>query len=201
MQSPITSNDIVNHVNNTSNPHLVTKSQVGLGNCDNTSDENKPISTATQAALDGKQATLAAGTGIDISDTTISAKQTYSISETETGKYWIDGKKIYRKCFSGTQSVYSEYSSAKRRFYFGEVSSDVAALINFGGSIKPNKNSTTWIPYNISQTNDANSLIIFQPEVQLSTAGLLTLREFVSRNVATPDTSIEYNVWVEYTKS
>lgn len=33
-----------------------TKSDVGLGNVDNTSDANKPISSATQTALDGKQA-------------------------------------------------------------------------------------------------------------------------------------------------
>lgn len=33
----------------------LTKSDVGLGNVDNTSDENKPISTATQEALDQKQ--------------------------------------------------------------------------------------------------------------------------------------------------
>ena len=32
----------------------LTKSDVGLGNVDNTSDVNKPISTATQTALDGK---------------------------------------------------------------------------------------------------------------------------------------------------
>jgi len=32
----------------------VTKTDVGLGNVDNTSDLNKPISTATQTALDGK---------------------------------------------------------------------------------------------------------------------------------------------------
>lgn len=32
----------------------VTKSSLGLGNVDNTSDANKPISTATQTALDGK---------------------------------------------------------------------------------------------------------------------------------------------------
>lgn len=46
------------HIANTSNPHSVTKAQVGLGNVDNTSDLNKPISTATQSALDGKQATI-----------------------------------------------------------------------------------------------------------------------------------------------
>ena len=42
------------HTSNTSNPHSVTKSQVGLGNVDNTSDANKPVSTAQQTALDLK---------------------------------------------------------------------------------------------------------------------------------------------------
>ena len=36
------------------NPHGTTKADVGLGNADNTSDLNKPISTATQTALDAK---------------------------------------------------------------------------------------------------------------------------------------------------
>jgi len=36
----------------------ITKSMVGLGNVDNTSDANKPVSTATQTALNGKQNTL-----------------------------------------------------------------------------------------------------------------------------------------------
>lgn len=42
------------HIGNTSNPHSVTKAQVGLGNVDDTSDADKPISTATQTALDTK---------------------------------------------------------------------------------------------------------------------------------------------------
>lgn len=42
------------HKSDTTNPHQVTKAQVGLGNVNNTSDANKPISTATQAALDNK---------------------------------------------------------------------------------------------------------------------------------------------------
>jgi hypothetical protein len=36
----------------------LTKADVGLGGADNTSDLNKPISTATQTALDGKAATV-----------------------------------------------------------------------------------------------------------------------------------------------
>ena len=41
--------------------HEFTKSTVGLGNVDNTSDANKPISTATQAALDNKLETSLKG--------------------------------------------------------------------------------------------------------------------------------------------
>jgi hypothetical protein len=44
--------DIDSHIASTANPHSVTAGQVGLGNVDNTSDLNKPISTATQNALD-----------------------------------------------------------------------------------------------------------------------------------------------------
>lgn len=42
------------HINNKSNPHEVNKVQVGLSEVDNTSDANKPISTATQNALNSK---------------------------------------------------------------------------------------------------------------------------------------------------
>lgn len=47
--------DISNHPERTDNPHNVTAEQVGLGNVDNTSDLNKPISTATLSALADKQ--------------------------------------------------------------------------------------------------------------------------------------------------
>jgi hypothetical protein len=45
-------------------PTGIVKGDVGLGNVDNTSDANKPVSTATQTALDAKQATLVSGTNI-----------------------------------------------------------------------------------------------------------------------------------------
>ena len=48
-------NNIDVHIADTTNPHNVTKSQIGLGNVDNTSDLDKPISTATQTALNAKE--------------------------------------------------------------------------------------------------------------------------------------------------
>lgn len=52
-EATITSN-LSKHTSNYENPHKVTKAQVGLDNVDNTSDINKPISTATQNALNLK---------------------------------------------------------------------------------------------------------------------------------------------------
>ena len=49
-----TTDKLNTHVLDYNNPHKVTKAQVGLENVDNTSDLNKPISTATQNALDKK---------------------------------------------------------------------------------------------------------------------------------------------------
>ena len=40
------------HTGNKDNPHAVTKEQIGLGQADNTSDADKPISKAAQKALD-----------------------------------------------------------------------------------------------------------------------------------------------------
>ena len=40
------------HISNTSNPHSVTKAQLGLGNVDNTSDMNKPYSTPQRTAVE-----------------------------------------------------------------------------------------------------------------------------------------------------
>ena len=42
----------ISHANSTANPHKVTKTQVGLGNVNNTSDLNKPISNAVKNELD-----------------------------------------------------------------------------------------------------------------------------------------------------
>jgi hypothetical protein len=51
------------HTGDTANPHSVTATQIGLGNVDNTADADKPISDATQTALDAKAATFTTSTG------------------------------------------------------------------------------------------------------------------------------------------
>src|SRR6478609_910599 len=50
----------LDHLADLENPHAVTKDQVGLGSADNTSDADKPVSSAAETALGGK-ANLAGG--------------------------------------------------------------------------------------------------------------------------------------------
>lgn len=64
---------IATHTGNTNNPHGVTKSQVGLGNVDNTSDLNKPVSTATQTELN-KKVDKVEGKGLSTEDYTTADK-------------------------------------------------------------------------------------------------------------------------------
>ncbi len=65
--------DLILHMANKSNPHGVTKAQVGLGSVNNTSDTDKPVSSAQAAAIaDAKKAGTDAQTNLNshISDTT-----------------------------------------------------------------------------------------------------------------------------------
>ena len=75
-QSFIDQNEnLQDHINDQNNPHGVTKNQIGLGNVDNTSDASKPISNATQNALNNLSSStnLALGNKVDKTTTTITA--------------------------------------------------------------------------------------------------------------------------------
>ena len=79
--------DLTAHIEDYNNPHQVTAAQVGLGNVDNTSDADKPISTATQSALDLKADKADTYTKAE-TDTLLSAKansaDVYTKGETDT---------------------------------------------------------------------------------------------------------------------
>ena len=62
---------VISHEDNKENPHGVTKDQVGLGNVDNTSDMDKPVSTAQATAIaDAKKAGTDAKTAADNAQST-----------------------------------------------------------------------------------------------------------------------------------
>ena len=87
----------VAHTSLTNNPHSVTATQVGLGNCDNTADLDKPISTLAQAAL-GLKADLAspALTGNPTAPTQASADNSTKVATTAYVKSLFGGGTGYR---------------------------------------------------------------------------------------------------------
>ena len=105
----VVENEIDAHTADTANPHSVTKSQVGLGNVDNTSDANKPVSTAQQTALNGKKddfvenaafnknfgsaaGTVCQGNDSRLSDTRDPNAHSHAISDTTGLQTALDGK-------------------------------------------------------------------------------------------------------------
>lgn len=60
--------EMENHLCDMDNPHLVSKEQVGLGEADNTSDLDKPVSAAQQVAIDASYRQSAAYTDNKIAD-------------------------------------------------------------------------------------------------------------------------------------
>ena len=109
---PINAN-IQSHISSTSNPHSVTATQVGLGNVDNTSDLNKPVSTATQTALDGKVDENAAITGATKTKITYDAKglvasgsdaTTADIADSSNKRYVTDAQLTVIGNTSGTNT-------------------------------------------------------------------------------------------------
>lgn len=78
---------LIAHIANKSNPHSVTKAQVGLANVDNTSDVNKPISSATQTALNGKSDKAHKHKTADISDMPTALPADGGDADTVDGKH------------------------------------------------------------------------------------------------------------------
>lgn len=87
---------ITAHKEDTDNPHNVTKSQIGLGNVDNTSDANKPISTAIQGAIDSINNSIA---NIQIGSANILRGTNTTAALTSTG-VWSNG--TWRSASTGT---------------------------------------------------------------------------------------------------
>ena len=77
----------------------ITKGTIGLGNVDNTSDANKPISTATQAALNTTNGNVATNTSA-ISN----MKKTKVVAVTTSGwsSVTINSRTLYKKTISLT---------------------------------------------------------------------------------------------------
>lgn len=118
------------------------KSAVGLGNVDNTSDLNKPISTATQTALDGKVDENASITGATKTKITYDAKglvtagadaTTADIADSSNKRYVTDADLTKLSNLSGTnsgdQNLFSTIAVSGQSNVVADATSDTLTLV------------------------------------------------------------------------
>lgn len=132
LYEPINAN-IQAHIIDAANPHAVTKAQVGLGNVDDTSDANKPISTATQTALNLKSDTSHSHTTFPTLTTTTyvaqaaptpaignvyfdSTQGTLAVQNT-TGITTYVGRNVYIRVYNATGTIISKGSAVRGAGY------------------------------------------------------------------------------------
>lgn len=154
------------HTSDTTNPHSVTAAQVGLGNVDNTADADKPISTATQTALDDK------ADDADLTSHTSDTSNPHSVTATQIGLGSVDNtadadKPVSTATQAGldgkqdiltvsdtapaspdTGDLWLDSTQAKLYTYYNDGDSSQWVSVNSGVSTPSSK--TGWMDYNDS---------------------------------------------------
>ncbi len=121
------------HAAATNNPHAVTKAQIGLGNADNTSDAEKPISTATAAALAGKAAavhghSIADTTGLQAAlDAKAAAAHGHAIADVSGLQTALDGKSATSHSHAGATTSVAGFLSAADKTKLDGIASGATA--------------------------------------------------------------------------
>jgi hypothetical protein len=122
----------------------ITKSMVALGNVDNTSDANKPVSTATQTALNLKQNTLTnpvtgTGTTNNLSLFTGTSTLGNSVIQESSGNIGIGVTPIANLTFDVAKNILLKSGSTGiASVLFSETGTPSSTDVEFGGIIRYN---------------------------------------------------------------
>jgi hypothetical protein len=164
--------NIQTHISSNTNPHSVNKAQVGLSNVDNTSDLSKPISNATQNALDLKAMQnpgicqkcpiLPADIVINPTANTLTiatVKGGQTISAGNPIRFYTDGSGIITK-HEKTAPVVFNFTNTNGVWYF-----------HFDNTGDPVATQTPWADFNVVAT-----VYRFYLNDQLANADKITVR-------------------------
>jgi hypothetical protein len=96
----------------------LAKGDVGLGNVDNTSDADKPVSTATQTALNGKANTSHTHVAADVTDFSTAADARIAASDkVSSNTTGVTGADAITNMLSLTQAEYDAITPNASTFY------------------------------------------------------------------------------------
>jgi hypothetical protein len=142
--------------------YTIDKASVGLSNVDNTSDLNKPISTATQTALDAKQDTLTlTTTGTSGAATLVGATLNvpqYTASSSTVYVFNMNGYKV-----PNSSLFYGVYLG-------GTPVNPTVVTTQYGGA------ATTFFPGYPMPTGTASNLVVILRAAQVAPTSTVTLK-------------------------
>lgn len=146
------------HLANTANPHAVTKAQVGLGNADNTSDVDKPVSTA-QAAANVTDRARANHTG---TQTLATISDAGTIASQDANNVNIDGGAIDGTVIGGTTPAAGDFTtldtSGNAVIGDGGAATKVAQVNSAAGSLARFEIASAGVPrWRLSKSSLAES--------------------------------------------
>lgn len=136
---------------------------------------------------------IAQVTAPNVDFTPVTSLGDYSTTEQDTGHKWIDGKPIYRKCYTGTITI----TANTRVTVVLESSTNIENLINVGGYMgyaSGNPKGRNSIPS--SESNTSGVVTNFSMVYLVADSNNLQLVRFSNNDRG----SQPYAVWVEYTK-
>lgn len=123
--------DLISHIGNKSNPHGVTKAQVGLGSVDNTADSAKPISTAQATAIaDAKKAGTDAQSSIN--SHTGNKSNPHGVTKSQVGLSNVPNVSTNDQTptYSQASTLANLVSGEKLSVSFGKIMKAIADLIS-----------------------------------------------------------------------
>lgn len=178
------------HIASTTNPHSVTKAQIGLSNVDNTSDVNKPVSTAQATAIAFKANNIltgyssAAGT-VAATDTVLQAIQ--KLDGNVAGKMPLAG--TAGAVTFGAVTVSGVITAATPAT--GDNSTQVATTAFVTNSL------SNYLFYGVAWDQVADTYVrtgnlIGQPTGQTLAAALIPIQSLMRRCVVNDDGTVNY---------
>ena len=203
------------HTSLTNNPHSVTAAQVNLGNCDNTSDANKPVSTAGQTALDLK-ANIAApdftgnvdlvSGGLSIKDNSSASSKVNITFDTGTGIAQLDKNTHVVGNITTTGNIDGRDVAADgvvldaHKWRSDTLAHDSTANANFGAELKAGA-MIHKIGYKVTEAWDGSATITFGTASNASLYGTISNDDLQSGSgsidvveIFASDTQLKYTI-------
>lgn len=149
---PVLESTVNAHIGNKNNPHSVTKTQVGLSNVDNTSDLAKPISTATQTALDTISGNVTAVTD-DLADHIADKGNPHGVTKAQVGLSNVDNTSDTAKPVSTAQqqALDTKLDKSGDKTFDGNLT--ITGNLTVSGTTTTNDTETLTVQDNLIITN------------------------------------------------